>query len=141
MKRVQSIWAELSADKDRFKKVNVKLSLTDDLEDQLSMSNMALNEAANIENYVADFSSNLDSLMSEGRSLVSDIEDSIAFLESHKDDNLTIMNEYETLASDLGVDPSQSQSYRAVQAMQDILKDGIDKLQMYRGDILDSIRL
>ena len=136
MKQVQKVWAELSARKTNLSSKKVNLNVTDDLEDQFILTRMAISEAVAVEERLYKFEQELDSLMKSAREIVEAAESAKDLIGDHQRDGYQIMDEFDRLANELGIQGVENESYRK---LSDIL-DGdaqfyIDKMDTYIQDI------
>lgn len=136
MKQVQKVWAELSALKKNLSSKKVNLKVTDDLEDAFIMTRMAISEAVAVEEKVYKFEQELDALIKSAREIVEAAENAKDLIGDHQRDGYQIMDEFDRLANELGIQGMENESYRK---LADILEGDaqfyIDKMDVYMQDI------
>lgn len=136
MKQIQKVWAELSARKTSFSSKKVNLKVTDDLEDQIFLMERAIEEAYAVEEKVAAFEQQLDSVMKSAREVVGSAKDVIKLIESTQSDSYQNLDEFDRLANELGIQGLENDSYRKLLTLiEDEGEMSINKLAMYIKDI------
>ena len=136
MKKVESVWAELSARKTKLSSKKVNLKVTDDLEDQIFLMERAIEEANAVEEKVAAFEQQLDSVMKSAREIVGSAKDVIKLIESTQSDSYQNLDEFDRLANELGIQGLENDSYRNLLTLiEDEGEMSINKLAMYIRDI------
>jgi hypothetical protein len=136
MKQVQKVWAELSALKKNLSSRKVNLNLTDDLEDQISITRMAIGEAVAVEERLYLFEEQLDTLIKSAKEIVGAAEDVKDLIGDHQRDGYQIMDEFDRLANELGIQGVENESYRNLATLlEDKAQFYIDKMDMHIQDI------
>lgn len=136
MKQIQKVWAELSARKTSFSSKKVNLKVSDDLEDQIFLMERAIEEAYAVEEKVAAFEQQLDSVMKSAREVVGSAKDVIKLIESTQSDSYQNLDEFDRLANELGIQGLENDSYRKLLTLiEDEGEMSINKLAMYIKDI------
>jgi len=136
MKQIQKVWAELSARKTKLSSKKVNLKVTDDLEDQIFLMERAIEEANAVEEKVAAFEQQLDSVMKSAREIVGSAKDVIKLIESTQSDSYQNLDEFDRLANELGIQGLENDSYRNLLTLiEDEGEMSINKLAMYIRDI------
>lgn len=136
MKRVQGIWAELSALKQNLSSKKVNLNAIDDIEDEIFRLQKAIGEAFSAEEEVYGFSMELEAVIEKGRKLTEKMKDIKDLVGEHLNDAQAVLDEYDRLANELGVRGEENESYRKLRNLADDQgMDVIDRMDMYIDDI------
>ena len=136
MKRVQGIWAELSARNRNLSSNKINLNAIDDIEDEIFRLQKAIGEAFSAEEEVYGFSMELEAVIEKGRKLTEKMKDIKDLVGEHLNDAQAVLDEYDRLANELGVRGEENESYRKLRNLADDQgMDVIDRMDMYIDDI------
>ena len=136
MKKVESVWAELSAKKEALSSGKLELNAVDDINDEYFRLEKAIGEAYNAEEDVYGFTMELEAVIEKGRELTEKMNRIKGLVEDHLNDAAAALDQYDRLANELGVRGEENESYRNLRDLaDDQAMDVIGRMDMYIDDI------
>ena len=132
MKQIQKVWAEITAKKAEvaLSKKKLQLSALDDVKKSKDNLERDIAMAFDYRSKYDEMLQRLAQVSDEVFSLMSDIEQAEVFLEDTRVESLGYLEEFESLANDLGVDPNDNQDFKDTAMLYtEDSADGVSELQ------------
>jgi len=146
MKKIESVWAEITAKNEAYKQKfskqeKVDLSAVDDMEDARILLQMSFVESENIEDDALRLLDKYDSLFQEGKRIVNFIEQSRKLILNNLKDAELFSKEYARLANEIGIAPKESKQYNDLQSTMAVAERNIERLDDFENKLKRAISL
>ena len=141
MKNIQKVWAEITAKKAEvaLSKEKLKLSALDDIKESRQILERDVRDADEIEGTIKMVQMQIDEVGSVANGALSDLEYLIGELRDDYETAERALDEYESLANDLGINANESEDWEDLRVyLTNDFEDAQSKLQDYYG-LLDDL--
>jgi len=141
MKKVESVWAELSAKKKALSSGKLELSALDDIKKAMEIVQAGVLKSDNLRNKRADMYQAVTKASDEAELFLSDAD---VLTEELKDDYATAeraLDEFQTLANELGIDASDNKDWAELEFfLVNDFSDAMSSAQDYYDDANASLK-
>ena len=139
MKKVESVWAALAAKKEALSSGKLELSALDDIRDARQFLEKSVIEADEMDALVRSVKNKIDEAGSEAYGALGELDSLIDVMRSDYAAAERSLDEYQSLANDLGIDAEENEDWRDLQIfLTTDFQDAQSLLQDYYG-LLDEL--
>jgi len=138
MKSIQKVWAEITAKKAEvaLSKEKLKLSALDDVKEAQELLELGIKKADAFDNRMADIMQELERVSNAVFDVLGDAETEADALRDDYDKAVAALDEFESLADDLGVDPADNANWANLESLiSNDTTDAISKLDEYYNEL------